>query len=157
MAGLILLKARSKFMASPMYRNSMVLIHGGAKKRCIDRFNRIGVYVNHSATLKKIKEIADTWDAGILEWKKVMCDSPSLEDLSWMDEPGCSTSFLSDHTYHCEEKEVEEVFTDTSSESEGELTDHDTRASRRTESGCTDGSSPTAMALESQDTCADHN
>ncbi|XP_051561560.1 uncharacterized protein LOC127445484 [Myxocyprinus asiaticus] len=68
-----------------------------------------------------------------------------------MDEPGCSSSFLSDHTYHHEEKEVVEVFIDTSSESEGELTDHDTRASRRTESGCTDESSPTAMALESQE------
>lgn len=118
MAGLILLKARSKFMSSTMFRNSMILRHGGAKKRCIDRLNRIGVCVNHSSTLKMIKEIAETWDARILEWKKTMCDSPSLEDLSWMDEPGCSSSFLSDHTYHREEKKVEEVLIDTSSESE---------------------------------------
>ncbi len=101
-----------------MFRNSMVLKHGGAKKRCIDRFNRIGVCVNHSATLQKIKEITETWDAGILEWKKIMCESPSLEDLTWIDEPGCSSSFLSDHTYHREENEGEEVFIDTSSESE---------------------------------------
>ncbi len=43
---------------------------------------------------------------------------PSLEDLTWIDEPGCSSSFLSDHTYHREENEGEEVFIDTSSESE---------------------------------------
>lgn len=79
-------------------------------------FNR--VCVNPSVTLKKIKEIAETWDAGILEWKKIVCDSPSLEDLSWIDDPGCSSWFLSDHTYHREENEVEEVFIVTSSESE---------------------------------------
>lgn len=54
MAGLLLLKARSEFMASIMYLNSLVLRHGGANKRCIERFNRLGVCVNHSATLKML-------------------------------------------------------------------------------------------------------
>ncbi|KAK7146340.1 hypothetical protein R3I93_013931 [Phoxinus phoxinus] len=68
-----------------------------------------------------------------------------------MDDPGCSSWFLSDHTYHREENEVEEVFIVTSSESEKDHTDHDTTASRRTESGHTNGSSPTAVPLECQE------
>lgn len=62
-----------------------------------------------------------TWDALILKRKKVMCDRPSLEDLTWMDELGCSSSFLSDHMYYCENKAVEQVFIDTGSDGSEEV------------------------------------
>lgn len=70
MAGCTLLRARSKFMCAPMYRNAMVLQHGGAKKRCYDRLNKIGVCVSRKRCLSKLKIISSSWDKAYLRWKK---------------------------------------------------------------------------------------
>lgn len=70
MAGCTLLRARSKFMCAPMYRNALVLQHGGAKKRCYDRLNKIGVCVSRKRCLSKLKTISLSWDKHYLKWKK---------------------------------------------------------------------------------------
>ncbi|TSK13548.1 hypothetical protein Baya_0422 [Bagarius yarrelli] len=106
MAGLILLKARSKLRLSRRYQRI-----GGAKRRRIERISRVSG--SQSATRKKMTEIAETWDDGFLEWRKV-CECPCLDDLSWIHEPAYSSCFYSDHTYNCQEGQVETVIVDTS-------------------------------------------
>ncbi|KAI1888750.1 hypothetical protein AGOR_G00171940 [Albula goreensis] len=57
MAGATLLKARAAGMCAPMYRNSLVLSHSGARKRCFDQFSKLSICVSHVSTLKKLKEM----------------------------------------------------------------------------------------------------
>ncbi|KAF4115021.1 hypothetical protein G5714_002510 [Onychostoma macrolepis] len=51
-------------------------------------------------------------------WSNGSSEPWSMWSRSSKELAGCSSSFLSDHTYHREENEGEEVFIDTSSESE---------------------------------------
>lgn len=121
MAGLILLNCSSKLRLSKRYRRN-----GGAKRRRIERISRI--IGSQSATRKKMMEVAETWDNGFLEWKKV-CECPCLVDLSWMDEPAYSFYFFSDHTYNCQEGQVETVIIDTSGDENEECSANSQNAS----------------------------
>lgn len=69
MAGATLLRSRNFAMSAPMYRNTLVLRHGGAKKRCIQRLARIGVCMSNRSSLSKLKEMGKTWDRKLLQWK----------------------------------------------------------------------------------------
>ena len=69
MAGATLLRSRNLAMSAPMYRNTLVLRHGGAKKRCIQRLARIGVCMSNRSSLSKLKEMGKTWDRKLLQWK----------------------------------------------------------------------------------------
>ncbi|XP_049913675.1 uncharacterized protein LOC126398404 [Epinephelus moara] len=73
MAGATLLRARSKFMCAPMYLNALLMQHAGAKKRCYDRFGRIGISVNRRSCLRKLKTISLSWDKKYLKWKRNIC------------------------------------------------------------------------------------
>ena len=75
MAGSTLLRARCQSMSAHMYRNAMVIRHGGAKKRCFERLVKVGVCVSPEIALQKLKAIAQTWDRKVIKWKKHVCKS----------------------------------------------------------------------------------
>ncbi|KAJ8386059.1 hypothetical protein AAFF_G00177480 [Aldrovandia affinis] len=70
MGGVTLLRVRSREMSAPMYHNSIVMHHGGAKKRCFWRLARLGICVSSRSTLHKLKQMSRSWDSQILEWKR---------------------------------------------------------------------------------------
>lgn len=78
MAGATLLRARSNFISAPMYRNALVMQHGGAKKRCYGRFGRISICVTRKNCLRKLKTISGSWDQKYLKWRRDVCDARSL-------------------------------------------------------------------------------
>lgn len=83
MGGVTLLRARSREMSAPMYHNSIVMHHGGAKKRCFRRLARLGICVSSRSTLHKLKQMSrswDTWDSQILEWKRGACKGSTADE-----------------------------------------------------------------------------
>ncbi|KAJ8414725.1 hypothetical protein AAFF_G00022480 [Aldrovandia affinis] len=75
MAGAALLRARANHMCAPMYRNSLVMHHGRARKRCFEQFARLGICVSHASTLQKFKEMDHKWDSQFLQWKHNVCQA----------------------------------------------------------------------------------
>lgn len=73
MAGAILLNARCQSMSAHMYRNAMIMRRGGAKRHCFQRLNRLGVCISDGRALAKLKEIEETWDSEVLQWKENVC------------------------------------------------------------------------------------
>ncbi|XP_036385721.1 uncharacterized protein LOC118778331 isoform X2 [Megalops cyprinoides] len=80
MAGVTLLRARSREMSAPMYHNSLVMHHGGAKKRCFRRLARLGICVSSRSTLHKLKQMSRSWDSQILEWKRDACKANTASE-----------------------------------------------------------------------------
>ena len=133
MAGSMLLQARCQSMTAHMYRNALVMCRGGAKRRCFQRLNRLGICISDGRALAKLKEIAQAWDSKFLKWKDDVCkqytsSSPASGgadgELGWM--PGNTESSMtppehdpsiwieSDVKTPCEllcSEEEEEVFT----------------------------------------------
>ena len=83
MAGAMMLQARSRRMCAPMFRNSLLLRDAGATKRCFQRFRTQGLCVSYGQTLKKLKEMGQTYDKELLDWKKA-CEEPEDTDV-WID------------------------------------------------------------------------
>jgi hypothetical protein len=73
MAGSMLLQARCQSMTAHMYRNALVMCRGGAKRRCFQRLNRLGICISDGRALAKLKEIAQAWDSKFLKWKDDVC------------------------------------------------------------------------------------
>ena len=66
----VLARKRNSRMSAFAYRMSSILLHSGAKSADFTRLNRLGICMSHQETVRKQKEMGESFDARVLQWKE---------------------------------------------------------------------------------------
>ena len=66
----VLARKRNSRMSAFAYRMSSILLHSGAKSADFTRLNRLGIRMSHQETVRKQKEMGESFDARVLQWKE---------------------------------------------------------------------------------------
>ncbi|CAH1232995.1 Hypp553 [Branchiostoma lanceolatum] len=71
-AAAVCAKAVHPTLSAWQYRNSIVLLHGGAKKKTFKRLNKQNICMSHSSSIQKQSEFGKNRDRDIIKWKKAL-------------------------------------------------------------------------------------